>query len=115
MELSKNKPVCQDISKRKDKFLSAIHETLNSVTTNEEMECLERLMAPANPSLAAIREKTKSFPKTDTPAANKNIFPQRRLFSTKKKKSGKFTDKKMIHTPTEINQNAVQLLNKNLE
>lgn len=107
-ELSKSKPICQDIDKRKEKLTNTLAEKVGSLLSIEEIELVENMCDKIDPSVAAIRYKTlPQFQKKQTIVANKNIVPQRRLFSTKKKRSKNTTIKL---STDELNKNAVGLL-----
>lgn len=102
----------QEIEERKRKFLQLIQDEISKVSTSEEMDAVEKMYAPMKPTLAAVRSQQQFAKKfvgesSKTPS-NKKIEPQRRLFSTKKRK----TQKASLAKPTaeEADMLAVQLL-----
>lgn len=97
-EISKNKTDSEEenkLEKRQDRLVETITSIIRSTTSLQEIESLEVIAASMTPTVAAVRES--NHPTHDKSFLSKsnfntgNIIPQRRLFSTKKKKK-KTTD-----------------------
>jgi hypothetical protein len=75
-------------NKNKSKNQS-LNNIIDSITSMEEVEVLKKMIAPIAPTLTAVRQKNSQIKikarKILIPH-NKKIEPQRRLFSTTKKK-----------------------------
>lgn len=112
-----HKPIEQQIEDKKVKLLQVFREDVLQATSMEELEAIEKLMAPLKPTLAAVKNQQQaacSFPSSSTVPHNKIIQPQRRLFSTQKSKK---KSKLALKTPSagEADVLAIQMLNKNNE
>lgn len=115
-ELSKTS-AASDFLRRKEQLTQRYLESLKSITLPEQLEYMERHFQPINSTLAAIKDANTNIEITPLKlkmhvAANKNIVPQRRFYSTKKKKSRKNikTSIKTKISTDELNNNAIQLL-----
>lgn len=114
--LSTNKQVCdgQLLVEKRTYALRLVQEELLKITSMEEMDAALKILAPLKPTLAAVRsqqELANNFPvaSTSTPH-NKNIMPQRRIFSTKKGRKPKATMAKP--SAEEADNIAFQLLHR---
>lgn len=79
----------ENINEEKLKILRTIEEHLTNVDYFEEIKAIKKIIAPIGPTLNAIKNQKHLdmplMPLAKKTSVNKNIEPQRRLFSTKKK------------------------------
>ncbi|CAG9763582.1 unnamed protein product [Ceutorhynchus assimilis] len=98
----------QQILEKKQKVSQYILEQLAAVSSLEEMEAFERIVAPLKPTLAAVRDQLQSnyVPlKCASISAHKNIEPQRRLrIPDKFRKHETRDDKKQDSLPEEMKE-----------
>lgn len=87
----------QKLQQKQQEILQRFKENLFASTSLEELHVFENILAPLEPTLAAVRNQQKStfVPLvSSTIPHNKSITPQRRLFSTNtKKKKHQFLQK----------------------
>jgi hypothetical protein len=79
----------ESLMREKEDLRVSLNNIIDSITSMEEVEVLKKMIAPIAPTLTAVRQKNSQIKikarKILIPH-NKKIEPQRRLFSTKKKK-----------------------------
>ncbi|CAG9760581.1 unnamed protein product [Ceutorhynchus assimilis] len=109
--LSITRPVSngqQQVDERKKKLLHRVQEQLLYVNSLDEIEAAERILAPLEPTLAAVRnqqQSTSNFMNSSSSTPhNKNIQPQRRLFAAKQCRKKKKTLEKPSAEEADINQ-----------
>lgn len=92
-EISRNKQSDSNsgLLQRKEKTTQKFLELLNSLSTLEEIDIFDKIMASVQPTLCAVRENKSNFlpvsNKQEPP--NKNIVPQRMKLKSTIKKKGK--------------------------
>lgn len=91
-----------NIENEKLKWKLKLMELIDSITTAEELEVLQKCMAPLSPTLAAVRISAhENVGILNKKPHNKNIESQRRLYSTKKSKK---VEKSIVKPSTEESQ-----------
>ena len=100
------------IELRKQKIQEQFKRMLDNVQTEEEICTLEKLIAPIEPTLLAIKAKiSDGYQPAATASSKRNIVPQRRLYSTKSLKKCAI-NKVSKPTAQELDLTAIKLLNK---
>lgn len=98
----------KNLQKRQDKLIENISKLVNSTQSLEEIESLEAIYNSMIPVVSAVRERSKtSFTSINNFHTGSKIVPQRRLFSTKKKRKGK---NKELNDSHEMSNIALNLL-----
>ncbi|XP_050512584.1 uncharacterized protein LOC126888397 [Diabrotica virgifera virgifera] len=85
--ISKKKEIGSSLDDKKVQVKAELISIIDSITSNEQLEALQRLMAPIRPTLAAIEKQhiqCTSWKSCHNLPKNKNIPQQRRLYKTKK-------------------------------
>mgnify|MGYP007063902126 CR=1 FL=1 len=73
---------------RKSRTLNMLQEVISSASSMEEMDAIDEIVAKIKPTISAMHSKIGIFTSISRNIpANKNVEPQRRLFSTKKSSS----------------------------
>ncbi|CAG9837716.1 unnamed protein product [Diabrotica balteata] len=89
-ELSKKQVASEEtnLKKRQDILIEKLTTLIRSTESIEELESLETITSSMTPTMAAVRDSLKNDKTLVVKSVSKgNIVPQRRLFSTKKKKN----------------------------
>ncbi|XP_072375185.1 uncharacterized protein [Diabrotica undecimpunctata] len=90
-EISKKKEASEqtNLKKRQDVLIEKLTTLIRSTESIEEIESLETIALSMTPTMVAVRESLTNNDKTLVvkSVSKGNIVPQRRLFSTKKKRS----------------------------
>ena len=111
-QVSRRESFLTSMDTQKEALKGDLIELVNSVTTLEELEVIKRQTATLKATLSAIRSRVavQDIPSCST-SQKRNIVPQRRLHSTKKRK--------LIHgtvmvkpNETDVQNTALSLLQK---
>lgn len=112
-QVSKNENLSalSSITKQKETIRDELNDTINEISSARELEVLKRHVASLKATLSAVRSQTGNelANKCDSMSQKRKIVPQRRLFSTKKKK---VNQPNIVRKPdeTEVQDIAVSLL-----
>ncbi|XP_068083806.1 uncharacterized protein, partial [Anabrus simplex] len=112
-QVSRKRPPEEYLQNEKDKSKQRLMAVVDGISTPHEMEVLKRHTVSLEATINAVRtqERHAPFPQ-ETDSQKRNIVPQRRLFSTKKKRS---PPQQTLTKPedTEVESITISLLQQN--